>query len=441
MKRSPCPTILVIGPSLVSASTFATNCTIPSLTTTIVTAPNSRGTLQILWSSLFTIFICIWTVQHLNVPGQRDGRDKNWRGDLKWAWKRFWTKFKWMLFSLIFPEFLLAKAVADWMAAKNTLKIERAYEDPLEWTLAHAFYINMGGFVTRSALRRNDLQGSKLLHLDITHVEIFRLLSYIKKLPITKEEVEDKSKADSLVKASAIAQVAWMVIQVAARTIEGLPVTQMEITACSFAACCFITYMFWWNKPKNINEATDLGLNWVEISERRTSSIVSMRILQIMLMYEWSSMAHINMSLYDQPPRNDSLLRTQRDEHRTQFYFSQGLMFGGIVLGATQCAAWKLDFPTKVDRDIWRFASIASASVVILFYALSLQEINSRWPDAVDRNLSKRKSPIFVVLSLLCGLIYTVCRMFILFESVYSLFHLSPEAFKTTWSTNLPHVN
>lgn len=63
---------------LASASTFTTNCSLPTERTTFVTAPNTRGTLQILWSSLFTIFICIWSVQHLNVPEQRDGGDASY---------------------------------------------------------------------------------------------------------------------------------------------------------------------------------------------------------------------------------------------------------------------------------------------------------------------------------------------------------------------------
>ena len=44
-----------------------------------VGSSNVRGTLDILWSSLFTIFVCTWSIQHLNVPEQREGRDSGWR--------------------------------------------------------------------------------------------------------------------------------------------------------------------------------------------------------------------------------------------------------------------------------------------------------------------------------------------------------------------------
>jgi hypothetical protein len=112
---------LLLTASLASASKFSTECTLPTESTTLVSGANIRGTFDILWSGLFTIFICIWTVQHLNVPEQRNGRDQGWRGDLKWAWKTVFTKLKWMAFTLILPEFLVAKAFAERQAAKKSM--------------------------------------------------------------------------------------------------------------------------------------------------------------------------------------------------------------------------------------------------------------------------------------------------------------------------------
>src|SRR6187402_1327261 len=92
---------------------FDTSCTTPNTTTNFVSGPNTRGSLNILWSCLFTIVACTWTVQHLNIPEQRDGRDPGWKGDLKWLLRRLWTSLKWMLATMIAPELLLAKAWQD----------------------------------------------------------------------------------------------------------------------------------------------------------------------------------------------------------------------------------------------------------------------------------------------------------------------------------------
>jgi hypothetical protein len=37
-----------------------------------------------------------------------------------------------------------------------------------------------------------------------------------------------------------------------------------------------------------------------------------------------------------------------------------GVAIGGVIFGSIHAAAWDFDFPTTVDRDIWRVASIAS---------------------------------------------------------------------------------
>lgn len=87
-----------------------------------VGSPNVRGTLDILWSSLFTIFACTWSVQHLNVPEQRDGRDPGWRGDIWWMLKGVLSKSKWMIITVIAPEVVFSLAVDGVLEAKEQQK-------------------------------------------------------------------------------------------------------------------------------------------------------------------------------------------------------------------------------------------------------------------------------------------------------------------------------
>jgi hypothetical protein len=78
--------LLVVIPA--DATTFARpNCTIPAEGLhSLVSAPYVRGTLDILWSCLATIIACTYTVLHLNIPKQRDDkdRDQGWKRDMKW---------------------------------------------------------------------------------------------------------------------------------------------------------------------------------------------------------------------------------------------------------------------------------------------------------------------------------------------------------------------
>ena len=112
--------LLIGGAGKVQAyTTFETVYSIPANEVNFVSSPDARGTLGILWSCHFTIVACTWSILHLNVPEQRDGRDPGWQGDLKWKAKSPWSNFKWMLVTMFAPELILGKAFGDLMAARK----------------------------------------------------------------------------------------------------------------------------------------------------------------------------------------------------------------------------------------------------------------------------------------------------------------------------------
>ena len=70
---------------------------------------------------------------------------------------------------------------------------------------------------------------------------------------ITKEEIEDKSKGDIVTKGLVVIHTGWFIMQCIARGAKDLAVTELEIMTVAFAFLNFITYLFWWNKPLNVN--------------------------------------------------------------------------------------------------------------------------------------------------------------------------------------------
>lgn len=71
-------------------------------------------------------------------------------------------------------------------------------------------------------------------------------------ISITKEEVEDRSKGDILSKGIILVQTGWFILQLLARAIQRLPVTELEIVTLGFAILNFVTYGLWWNKPLDV---------------------------------------------------------------------------------------------------------------------------------------------------------------------------------------------
>jgi hypothetical protein len=142
---------LALSPTAIGITTFTPNCTASNETVNFVTGTGYRSTLDILWSSLFTIIACTWTVLHLNVPEQRNGRDPGFWGDLKWTLERVRKSVQWMMITIVAPEVTLMNAAGR---LETALKLRKKFEnlaamDGVEWTLEHGFYAEMGAFAMK----------------------------------------------------------------------------------------------------------------------------------------------------------------------------------------------------------------------------------------------------------------------------------------------------
>lgn len=69
-------------------------------------APQGRGTLGIIFSCLFTLIICIWTVIHGDVI--EDGT----------PFSRLLTKVQWMLYAFLAPESVAISSYQQWNSAR-----------------------------------------------------------------------------------------------------------------------------------------------------------------------------------------------------------------------------------------------------------------------------------------------------------------------------------
>lgn len=276
-------------------------------------AQSTRTVFDILWSCLFTIFACTWTVQHLNVPTQREDLDlkAGWKGDFRYGLMKFWTGVKWMVITILAPELLITLNAGQLIGAlrsSDRLK-EYAEQDGVPWSLTHSLFADMGGFVIREyAPERVDtlpaLLGSrcgrgkpelaetearvadfedgdaiqvietgpagittaslpknleaqppkKPKSMTLVADEIWGLRrSGIIKLPyITRDEIMDKGKSDSFSRVVAIAQTFWLGVQVIVRASRHLEISQLEVGTTSFVSSALLIYGLNWHKPKSV---------------------------------------------------------------------------------------------------------------------------------------------------------------------------------------------
>ncbi|KAH0579960.1 hypothetical protein H2248_002780 [Termitomyces sp. 'cryptogamus'] len=72
-------------------------------------------------------------------------------------------------------------------------------------------------------------------------------------ITITEDELKDRSKGDWFSKSLLLLQVTWFILQILVRRVQHLAITELEIATLAFAILNFATYIFWWNKPFDVD--------------------------------------------------------------------------------------------------------------------------------------------------------------------------------------------
>ncbi len=211
------------------------NTTLPSATLTVsndgrvhgwVGQPDGRGTADIAWNCLFTIFICTYIMLSLNVPAS---------GDTSWAVLK--RRLFWMSIAISGPEFVLTFASGQWGTAKDSVKAFRA-SNQTNWTMRHGFFADMGGFLLVSPDSPPFPANSKHIHWLVTH-------GHLDIPDINEAEMADKSKQDTVAKIVTFFQVSYLILQCLGRVLQHLTITTMELFALAIVICSIMTSFCW----------------------------------------------------------------------------------------------------------------------------------------------------------------------------------------------------
>jgi hypothetical protein len=386
-----------------------------------------------------------------------------------------------MIVTMLAPELVLSKAWEDLAVAQSDLKAlqKLAGEDGTEWTVTHSLFANMGGFVIRgntgqelqaldkihnestplpgpsvtdereqitkapssapsassrqTAVPRDQthaLRHHNPFHLTAASILQLRTSRQLPKMPlISADDINDKSKTDSFARVVSVAQITWIVVQVLARVAKRLAVSQLEIAVVAFSSCAIMIYILQWKKPKSVLVPYTVlkfsGPIPVEIT--REESIIRETRSNLQILFGGLHNApHSLPQKIGRPIPNDivpeSLARTN---HEVDYLFL-GLGLGSSLFGGIHVAAWNFTFPTKVELILWRVASIYSTVFFGLFIVLLISLYRFEW---------FRNQMIKLVSSL-----YVLARVFMIVEMFRTLCFLPPDAYTSTWATNIPHL-
>ena len=429
---------------------------------------------NIVWSCLATIFSCTWVAVHPNVPCPKKRKANGWiekyiRNPLLSFMEHRLPLF---ICALLVPEYVLAWSIRQFFVARKIAEGEFELcvkylsiaiilsKSLLErgWSKTHGFFIIMGGFhlFEHHPIKTSNNDEFKLhdddipLHPLTAHDLYGNYRSWTNKADIdftsftvpTEEEIKDRGKSDWLAKSLVLFQTSWFVIQCIARAIEHLPVTHLEIVTLAYAAMNFVIYIFWWNKPLNVNRPVRVFRK----SERSaTQHQVISRETRRSRAWEltWQEIgegleAIFNFIGGDQDEsvdlrREDRVPRFWADSSTSDAERADMIVLGvGVCFGAIHCISWGFSFPTHTELLMWRVLCVAITAVPIY---ISLGIIFAIWLD-----LNKFAIPFFISI-LPAGILYILARAITLVLAFTSLRGLPPGAYETVhWTTFIPHV-
>ncbi len=449
-------------------------------------SPDGRGTIDIISSSVITLFFCSWSVLCLNLfPPSFGERRKNWR--------------KFLMAGLAFagPEFLFQLALGQWCAARRSVNQFRRMKCSgrkmeHEWTMRHAFLANMGGFVLQTRLESS---GEDWVCFPLDANQLFYLVEhdYISydEVGIHKKVISDKNKADALVRIIIVCQILWYCIACIARLCQHLEVTLLEVATVGFIFCSAGTYIFWFNKPMDVERAIVLRPSATIEQILRDAGEDARQPYRLTPMdfvarEEWSwtlYWTHWKGLIRKFGVNWDRMVRPMDKIPDDNFPLIEGwpmwiLAVFQIGYGAIHLTGWNLSFPTHTEKLLWHIATVTIMVCILSTWAVEVYAwrmptgLERREKASTDvqngenstslprwcsmrrikrvasrlRNTTNPHDPVMdvplrtLVPVTLAAFTYTFARTFIILEGFVNLRALPPSTYQSVdWMAFLPH--
>lgn len=372
-----------------------------------------RGTSDILWSCLATIFLCVWTVIHLPVPccsRFEDGRIVP--GEPSRSWGNWFIKSGIVpaVISVIAPEFLPFIAILEFLEAWNIRKEMKH----LNWTVTQAFFLGMGGFCleTPHGLRQQ-------LHIDDVLSAVSKPPGWLSKLEMVKDShVNDYAKSNPLVKLIACGQALWLVTQVISRICQHRAVTPLEVSATAYAACALTAYIAWWKKPQNPSVPITIPCSPEELPRQHSEDQVYYSEISVYA-YGWAGQR----------------LRRLFDNQDVTFCL---FLLCPAVFGASHVASWNVRLPSNVEQWLWRGSALYCSIPASILSSISYGTSNLKTHGWISKATQRT---IYGSVERFTASIYLIARLYMIVEVFLSLRTLPRSAYEEVqWSSFIPHI-
>ncbi|KLO08944.1 hypothetical protein SCHPADRAFT_858427 [Schizopora paradoxa] len=355
------------------------------------------------------------------------------------------------------------------------------------FTLAHAFYTIMGGYAFDVDAPTAETGDNERIRAIIGPTGVQFLMEHDPELcpDFSPSSIAARSNSNGLNKALLILQLLWFCTSCVSRIASRLPLTLLEVVTAAHGLCTLATYAAWWHKPLNVEEPTLImgehareayalyrmiqrdDIELLREASRTVSSVDVQPDSQTELALALRATLRYGISDTDlQSLMDDPRLVVLPTESRSMIKNATDLINGLLspissgksyapsvvammsltaVYGSVHLFGWNSQFPTQVERILWRIATVSICSSGTNFIVFSLlfaflggfAEAILHWDvgDFVKIFWAYCIIPFTILL-------YLLGDLYLLVESIRQLFYLPSEAFVTaSWSNYFPHFS
>ena len=292
----------------------------------------------------------------------------------------------------------------------------------------------MGGFLLEIPQKSLTPQGVLGL-ADLGEAMIFKT---------TKVSIMDRSKADGLGKVLICLQAIWMIIQCIGRLVSHLPLTLLKINTLGHVFCALSLYAIWYHKPQDMNDPIRLNVTVSNFEDEDNSGGSDNTRSVLREANDEDSISpspvaqELNQSLKHKPFLTAlGVPNFAIKEFSESFTVQRHLVFclASSLFGLLHVAAWNSQFPSLIEKLLWRSAAVyvTGSGILIACFLLFIH---------VSSNASTVFTYILVFSMLVCApILYVGARLFLIIEAFLSLRALPPQAYQTpNWTISIPHL-
>lgn len=377
--------------------------TLPA-TTGFVSQPNcGRGTLDIIWTCLSTIFLSIWVTGHIKIGAP---------GSSSWSVCRL--RIITAIGSFFLPEVVVSASILNllralWLQRKISPWLRCAPSDSTfeldqsaTFSLRQAFVFVKEGVYLASELE--PVKSDQLEDLLQSHKLDFRDIP-------TNDEIDDRSKSDWILKTFSIFQTIWFLAAILYPLRVNLQVSLLEDMTAAHAFCGFVQLVAWLRCPQDICQGWRL--------EPKTSSGTAPEKNN-------TSVANTN-----EPDALGSLRKTAASFNPTPVEWVS-MTFSATIFVGFHLAPWRYPFATVAEKWLWISCSVATLFLLIILFPLI-------WMSSRKDQLKPNKP--LTIAGGFAVFLYVPVRL-IMISLAFVAFRDAPTGIyeKPSWEDLLPHL-